>query len=181
MISVPLLAECVNYNPITGLFTWRTRPVEHFRHGNYGPEVVAAAWNAKYAGKPAFDKPNGRGYLVGSINSKHYAAHRAAYAIVTGDWPSWTVDHINGDTLDNRFANLREATPAQQAMNTVKGEKSVRGVACHKRVGGVKFSASIRVHLGYFDSEAEAAAAYESAARQVHDRAFYLPNGVRIV
>jgi hypothetical protein len=181
MISVSYLAECVEYDPNTGLFYWLERPVHHFKPGRYGSDVVAAAWNGKYAGKPAFSQPNRRGYLFGTINSKHYAAHRVAYAIMAGEWPSWTIDHINGDPADNRFANLREATPAQQMMNSAKRETKIRGVACHKRSGEVRFSASIRVHLGYFSTEEAAAEAYEKAAKQVHDRKFYLPNGVRLI
>lgn len=181
MISVPYLVECVEYDPNTGLFYWLERPSNHFKPGRYGRDVIAAAWNEKYAGKLAFSQPNGRGYLSGTINSKHYTAHRVAYAIMTGEWPSWTIDHINGDKTDNRFANLREATPAQQMMNSAKKRKQIRGVACHKRSGEVRFSASIRVHLGYFSTEEEAAEAYEKAAKQVHDREFYLPNGVRLI
>lgn len=181
MISVPYLLECVKYNPDTGLFIWLERSAHHFKPGRYGSNVIAAAWNERYAGKPAFSQPNGKGYLFGTINSKHYAAHRVAYAIMTGSWPSWTVDHINGNPTDNRFANLREATPAQQMMNAAKKRTNTRGVACHKRSGEVKFSASIRVHLGYFNSAKEASEAYEKAAKQVHDREFYLPNGIRLV
>ena len=179
MITVNLLVECLDYDAETGHFTWKHRPAEHFQPGRYGRESIAAAWNKKYAGKPAFNHPNGRGYLFGSINQKHYSAHRTAYAISTGRFPEWTVDHVNGDPLDNRFCNLREATPAEQMMNSIKRGKQVRGVALHKRRGLPRFSASIRVHLGYFDTEVAAAEAYEVAAKQVHSGTFYLKNGKR--
>lgn len=181
MISVSYLIECVKYDPETGLFQWLERPEHHFSSGRYGRSVTAAAWNKKYAGKPALHHQVGRGYLSGSINGKHYSAHRVAYAIMSGEWPSWTVDHINGDPSDNRFENLREATPAQQMMNSSKKTKKVRGISRHKRSGEPKFSASIRVHLGYFGSAKEASEAYEKAAKQVHDREFYLPNGIRLI
>ena len=181
MISVQFLKECVNYNPETGLFKWKVRPPYHFKEGRYGKESICKAWNEKYAGKDAFIHPNGRGYLTGTIGSKHYSAHRAAYAMMTGEWPVWTVDHINRIPTDNRFCNLREATPAQQMMNSVKRKKQVRGVACHKRGEKIRYSAAIRVHLGYFDTEEEAAKAYEEAAKKVHDREFYLPNGKRLL
>lgn len=181
MISVSYLKECVEYDPCTGLFTWKARPEGHFRPGRYGSATVCAAWNKKYAGKPALHHNTGRGYLSGAINGRHYFAHRAAYAIATGEWPSWTVDHINGVTSDNRICNLREATPAQQMLNVETKRGRVRGVSQHKRRGAVRYSASIRVHLGYFDTEAEAEKAYESAAKKVHDRAFYLKNGLRLV
>ena len=168
MFSPELLRECVDYNPDTGLFAWKTRPAHHFKPGRYGSEIVAKMWNKKYAGKQAFHHSNNRGYLSGAINGQNCTAHRAAFAWMTGRWPDWTIDHINNDRLDNRFCNLREATPAQQVMNSSKGD-IIRGVATHKRQAGkVRYSASIRVHLGYFDTREEAGKAYEEAAARFH-------------
>lgn len=181
MINVSFLKECLDYDPNTGLFTWKDRPEHHFKEGKYGREVICRTWNKKHSGRQAFNHENGRGYLSGAINGKNYAAHRVAYAMMTGDWPSWTIDHINGIRTDNRFCNLREATPAQQMMNATKKQKQVRGVACHSRKGKTRYSASIRVHLGYFDTDEEAATAYEDAAQKVHNREFYLPNGKRLI
>lgn len=175
-MTVSYLSECVTYDPFSGLFHWKARPPHHFKPGRYGQSVVCDAWNKKYAGRQAFNHPDGRGYLFGSINSKHYAAHRAAFALIKGEWPEWTVDHINGDRLDNSAPNLREATPAQQVQNAVFKRSNHRGVSYHKR--NKKWIASIRVHLGYFDTLEDASAAYEKAAREVHGR-FYILNGVR--
>lgn len=72
------------------------------------------------------------------------------------------VDHINRDTLDNRRANLRIVTRAQNNQNRAKPlgtTSSHRGVYWHKN--NRKWVASIKVSgkdigLGSFESEAEA-------------------------
>ncbi len=84
-------------------------------------------------------------------------------------------DHINGNPLDDRKENLREATKSENACNmnlNKEGCSSIyRGVGWHKGVG--KWVARItigrrRIHLGVFDDEIEAAKAYDEAAKIYH-------------
>ena len=85
------------------------------------------------------------------------------------------VDHINHDGLDNRRANLRKATRAQNAQNRrkprVKSKSRYKGLAWQKRTG--KWSVRIHVNgehkcIGTFTNESEAARAYDAAAREYH-------------
>ena len=80
--------------------------------------------------------------------------------------PGYEVDHINGDTLDNRKENLRLCTKAQHQHNRRNsGTHSSRfkGVGRH----GSKWRAFIeRSHLGVFESEEAAALAYDAEARR---------------
>jgi hypothetical protein len=84
------------------------------------------------------------------------------------------VDHINGDGLDNRKVNLRLATAAQNSRNRrqCRGKSSrYKGVSFIRPKG--KFVAEItfngkRMSLGHFESEAEAAKAYDEAAKKHH-------------
>ena len=72
-----------------------------------------------------------------------------------------TLDHINGDKLDNQIQNLRWANQSTQARN----RPSTKGFCFNKAAG--KWHARIKIdgrlkHLGYFKTEAEARAAYVS-------------------
>jgi len=79
-----------------------------------------------------------------------------------------TVDHINGNGLDNRRSNLRLASYSQNQQNKKSKIHSsqFKGVSWHKKKK--KWEGRIRLgrlrHLGYFASEMEAALAYDAAA-----------------
>jgi len=84
-------------------------------------------------------------------------------------------DHDNGNKLDNRRKNLRDATTSQNQINRKKGRGNYssrfKGVFWHKVTK--KWHAQItlngkRIHLGLFVSELAAAAAYDEAAIKFH-------------
>src|SRR4030095_14944144 len=111
------------------------------------------------------------GYIKLSVCNKRYYGHRLAWLYVFGQWPNDELDHINLVTSDNRIANLREATKAQNNSNcSVRShsKSGKKGVDFVQSTG--KWRAKIsknrrRIHLGTFNSPEEAHAAYCAAAR----------------
>ena len=95
------------------------------------------------------------------------------------------VDHINGDTLDNRRENLRICTYSQNSQNVKVQERpnkssSFKGIyfdkARQKYV--VRVSVAGKTHMiGAFKYEQNAAKAYNRAAKELHGE-FHKPNSV---
>ncbi len=85
--------------------------------------------------------------------------------------PNLTIDHINGDSLDNRRRNLRICTQADNVKNSNRriGLSGFRGVSwkgtCWYSQIGVD---GRRKFLGYFHCPVLAAKAYDEAARKFH-------------
>ncbi len=103
---------------------------------------------------------NDAGYAKAGINGKSVRMHR----LILGSPPGVEIDHLNGNRLDNRRANLREATRALNAQNMAAhrdGSSRYRGVfwfARDQRWAVQVCLAGKKKHLGYFDDEEEAGA-----------------------
>ncbi|MEY5100664.1 MAG: hypothetical protein RJA36_3383 [Pseudomonadota bacterium] len=94
------LREVLSYDPATGAFTWR---VTNSRR--------------RVAGSPAggAHKADGRVYI--GIDGGLFKAHRLAWIYVHGALPPHGIDHIDGNPQNNRIANLRAATQAENMQN----------------------------------------------------------------
>ena len=85
------------------------------------------------------------------------------------------VDHINGDTLDNRRINIRPVTSSQNIMNSIWSEN--RGVWQHPN-GRWRARISIKgkhhIHLGYFDTREQALERFKEVAMELFGEYCYL-------
>lgn len=170
-----LLLAMFDYDPDAGTLTWKSLGPDHFADTktSWKPESLARAHNAHYAGKLAFTAKN-KGYHHGKITGVHYLAHRIIWKLVTGEDPVG-IDHINGNKSDNRIANLRACTQAENSRNYAKNpgnSSKYRGVCWVKRDNAFAASISIgsgkKLSLGHHQNEIDAAKAYDRAAREHH-------------
>ncbi|MFP5506331.1 MAG: HNH endonuclease [Gammaproteobacteria bacterium] len=107
-------------------------------------------------------------YAVGNHGGKRVYLHR----LLTGAERGQVVDHINGNTLDNRIENLRLCSHQENMRNRrPQTDRALpQGVWAEK---SGRFSSGITVcgktiHLGMFDTPDAAHAAYVQAKNQYH-------------
>lgn len=115
------------------------------------------------------------GYAVAKVDGRRRLVQM--HRVILGSPSGVVVDHRNGNGLDNRRANLRECTHAQNLWNSGAHRDSrsgIKGVSLDPtKRGDKKFKASItaagdRMHLGWYLTAEQAGAAYALAAYQFH-------------
>ena len=160
-ITAEKLRSIASYAPETGLFTRK---------------------NGTKAGTLSH-----HGYLRMKIDDKTYQVHRLAWLYMTGGMPAHSIDHIDGDKLNNRISNLREADRSQNNQNGRAAERKYelpRGVGISHPSGRFKASISLgnkRRHLGTFNTPEEAGEFYQLAADLLHGEfAFHRCQGAAI-
>jgi hypothetical protein len=156
MLTQARLKELFDYDPGTGIFTWKAPRGSRARIG-------------ATAGKAA---TNGRLQLF--VDGSLYQLHRAAWIYMTGPQPEGQIDHINGIRDDNRFSNLRDVTPSENCQNkrTARADSSSGLIGVSPRVDGTWRARIVingkRISLGSFITAAAAHTAYLESKRQHH-------------
>lgn len=113
---------------------------------------------------------NGNGYAVSKINQKIIRIHR----LILNAPSNLEVDHINGNRLDNQRSNLRLVTHQQNQWNRrimPGGISKYKGVWWMKKQGYWRariYKNRKPIDLGYFDSEVNAAIAYDRMAKNFY-------------
>jgi len=144
MITQSRLKEVLDYDHLTGIFTW----VQSRR----GVKKGSIAGTRK------------DGYIHIKIDNKTYYAHRLAWLHYYGYFPENFLDHKDRIRNHNWIKNLREASSQCNLRNTgnyLSNTSGVKGVCFDK--GKQKLAAAIRLnskryHLGYFTDLTEAVA-----------------------
>jgi len=153
-MNTRLLKTLLAYSPDTGLFTWVSSKSKK--------PIIGAIAGTRHP----------HGYIRINIQGRMYYAHRLAWMYVHGKFPSHEIDHIDRDPSNNKIANLRLATHAQNSRNTPKRRTNTsgfKGVTRHQK----RWKATIQhdgeqIHIGVFDSAKEAYAAYLGATKIYH-------------
>jgi hypothetical protein len=154
MLTIERLKDLLHYDPETGIFTWKVA-----RSGTSIGQIAGST--------------NGDGYDQTQIDSVAHKNHRLAWFYMTGEWPEHTIDHIDCDRRNNRFANLRHATRVENMQNQrtahsnnssgFLGVSPFRGkFVAHIKVNGK------RIYLGEFKDPKTAHDAYLTAKRNLH-------------
>lgn len=148
--------EMFDYNPDTGLL-FRKTGSKYMNHIHINSFV---GWKT----------PNG--YMRVSVNNFNYNVHRLIWLLMTGKWPEYQIDHINGIRDDNRFCNLREATLSQNSANRIKNKnKSSCGYkGVFKDKNGWQSRITLhgnQIYLGNYGTPEEAHAAYVAKAKEL--------------
>jgi hypothetical protein len=167
-LTAERLRELVDYDPETGNFLWKAEA----RSGFHGSAVMHR--KGELAGTARKD-----GRTVIRIETRTYLAYRLAWLWMTGSWPVFEIDHIDGDATNDRFANLRDASRRTNQQNIripQRSKASSRFLGVYANKAGYKkpWRSAITVDgkqkgLGYFYSEDEAYAAYVQAKRLLHE------------
>lgn len=156
MLSPKRVAEMLRYEPDTGLLFWRVARTNGVKAGDQ-------------AGSISSD-----GYRRIRLFATEYRAHRVAWCLYYGEWPTKEIDHINLKKTDNRICNLRQASRSENRCNSPRSSNNKAGIK------GVCYLASIdkwqvsimkngkNHYLGWYATAQKAQAAYAAKARELH-------------
>ena len=157
MLTQSRLKELLNYDPLTGVFTWRIPTTIRVKTGDIASNVSKTT-----------------GYRRIQVDGKMCRAHRLAWFCVYGYFPENDLDHIDRVRDNNAIGNLREVTRTCNTRNTGNrstNKSGVKGVVWGKV--NAKWRAQItingkNINLGRFNCFTEAVY-HRLAAEQAAD------------
>lgn len=145
--------EVLDYDPATGIFRWKIKLSDRSPLGKIAGGPIKKHWRIR-------------------IDGHYYLAHRLAWLIMTGKWPSGEVDHENRTGRDNRWRNLREATHSQNHANGSLRSDNTTGYKGVMRARGrfvaIAVKGGKRYFAGYHDTPELAHVAYLAKAKELH-------------
>jgi AP2 domain. len=150
------LHERLSYDPTSGLLTWK----EFHGFKNF---------NTRYAGKQAGRRSGLKTQVC--LHRHLYQTHRIIWKMMTGDDPTDFIDHIDRNSHNNRWNNLRLVKHIENIWNSSMRKDNTSGYIGVSRDRSA-WSARIRIngkekHLGNFPNPEEASLAYKAAIQRV--------------
>lgn len=145
MVTKELLLSLFDYDEKTGKLFWKIRPTTNVFIGDEA------------------GRTHDHGYtLIKTIRlntKKSFFRHHIIWFLENGEWPK-ILDHINGDTTDDRIQNLRQSTFRKNQQNRIEHRNGRLPGTFQTKSGRWRACASIPNrklhHLGTFDTEKEA-------------------------
>ena len=153
MHCIEELEEHLTYDQYTGALTVKKK---------FGNKAVGALLGYK-------QNMSGKLYWMMRFKGQPYLVHRVAYALMKGRWATPLNDHEDGDGLNNKWTNIREASHGANNKNSKLPSHNTSGIIGVCRTHNKeRWKAGIQtegktIHLGTFDTMEEAAAARKQA------------------
>lgn len=172
IVTPALIRQLLDYDSEAGLLYWKPRGEELFTAKRFSASRACRSWNTRYAGKIAFSQVGTDGYPAGRVLGHQIAAHRVVWAWVYGVWPD-VIDHQNHNRQDNRIANLRNISVAENRKNVRYNPPKSGKTSVHWRERHQRWSAKIGIgnkrskSLGLYVDLVDAVAAREAAEREL--------------
>jgi HNH endonuclease/AP2 domain len=148
ILTQEYLKKILEYNPESGLFTWK---------------VKKSCRNTIGATAGTVSK---LGYISISIDSRLYCSHRLAWLYTYGEFPSTGIDHIDGNPSNNAICNLRATSQSGNNKNVAKrkdNKSGYKGVSWCSITNKWKAQAQVdgkKKYIGVFNTPEEAFSAY---------------------
>ncbi len=162
MLDQEQLKALLNYDPLTGVFTWTDQ-----------------------SGVPTTNNQAGtittNGYRSIQVLGIPYQAHRLAWLYVTGSWPKDSLDHDDHNRSNNIFTNLKPVTYEGNGKNLSRRNTNTSGFT-GVGVSGTGWRVQIKTpekltYLGYKNSLFEAVRLRKQADK---DFGYHVNHGITI-
>lgn len=157
--TLEYLKTRISVDTVAGLVYW-TDATKHHRN------LIG-----KEAGSPRKNSHTEKSYWHVKVDTVALKRSQIVYLFATGKWPVLQIDHINGNSLDDRIENLREVTATQNAWNHKRRAKKSPYPMGVKRLPSGRFIARIGCNktthtFGPFSTASEASTTYQQKRKE---------------